>query len=160
MKFIQHHWFGIITGLFVFLCFSLFILVLISPRQDLQKRGFIPCTEIMAENIISCEENKFTCVLSAVLKNSWCDIKVIGQGISDWAKRKQPYPWSNYIFIPEIPVDDDFDDEAREEYLKNNPDFKLEMEQLKKLNKELENEEELQMQLKPEDKPKAENISQ
>ena len=149
MNFIRRYWFGLVTGLLVFLCFVLFILVLISPRQDAQKRGFIPCTENMAEEIMACENNKVLCLLKAVLANSWCDIKVIGQGMSDWAKGNQPYPWSNYIFVPKIVQNEDV-----AEYLKNNPNIKAEMEQLKKLNEELENEENQEVQINAEDKPR------
>ncbi|MBE6453101.1 MAG: hypothetical protein E7012_06410 [Alphaproteobacteria bacterium] len=153
MNFIRRYWFGLITGLLVFLCLVIFVLVLISPRQDAQKRGFIPCTEIMAEKIVSCQDNKVICLLGAVLTNTWCDIKVIGQGMADWAHGQQPYPWSNYIFIPEIVEEPDLNDPLKAEYLKNNPNIKDEMEQLKKLNEELENEERQDMQIGTEDKP-------
>ncbi|MFR8205278.1 MAG: hypothetical protein ACLU99_02275 [Alphaproteobacteria bacterium] len=53
---------------------------------------------------------------------------------------KQPAPWSNYIFIPELPEDENFDNAARAEYFKTNPDIAVEMQDLKQLNKELENE--------------------
>ena len=52
MRFIRHHWFGMITGLIIFAFFSLFILILLSPRQDMLRRGFIPCTEEFVEEII------------------------------------------------------------------------------------------------------------
>ena len=153
MNFIRRYWFGLSTGLMIFLCFVLFVLVLLAPRQDIKKRGFIPCTEAMADKIISCEKNKVMCLLGAVLTNSWCDVKVVYQGLENWVNGTQSRPWSNYIFTPELPIDEDFNDEARAEYLKNNPDMRTEMEQLKKLREELEYAEELQMQVKPEDKP-------
>ena len=140
MNFIKTHWFGLVTGIIIFFFFILFILVLLSPRQDNLRRGFIPCTEIMAENLLSCEENKFFCLIKSVVKNSWCDIKVVGKGIKLWAKGEQPAPWSNYIFTPELSSDAEYDEEAKTEYHKNNSDVKQEMQKLKKLNEELENE--------------------
>lgn len=55
-------------------------------------------------------------------------------------RQSQPAPWSNYIFIPELPEDENFDNAARAEYFKTNPDIAVEMQDLKQLNKELENE--------------------
>ena len=160
MNFIRRYWFGISTGLIIFLCSLLFILVLIAPRQDTLKRGFIPCTEAMAEQIMTCDENKIVCVLNAVLVNSWCDVKVIYQGVEDWINGKQETPWNNYIFIPELPEDENFNNEARAEYLKNNPDMATEMKQLKKLSEDLEYEEKLQLQPKPEDLPQQRDIAE
>ena len=99
MNFIRQYWFGLITGTFVFVFLALFILILLSPRQDIQKRGFIPCTEMMADNMLSCEGKVF-CLLSAIVKNSWCDMKVVGRGMASWVKGEQRTPWENYIFIP------------------------------------------------------------
>lgn len=139
MTFIKNHWFGLITGLIIFCFLCLFILVLISPRQDEDKRGFIPCTEAMADKMLACpEEGKAFCMLKAVLGNSWCDAKVIGRGVKNWVTGKQSAPWSNYIFIPRVPVDQE--DEHLQEYYKNNPNIGAEMQELKELNKELENE--------------------
>lgn len=79
-------------------------------------------------------------MLKAVLGNSWCDAKVVAGGAKAWVSGKQPAPWSNYIFIPELPEDENFDNAARAEYFKTNPDIAVEMQDLKQLNKELENE--------------------
>ncbi|MBE6445090.1 MAG: hypothetical protein E7019_03400 [Alphaproteobacteria bacterium] len=152
MRFIRHHWFGMITGLIIFAFFSLFILILLSPRQDMLRRGFIPCTEEFVEEIVICKKNKVWCLLKSSAKNSWCDFKVVGYGIAKWVKGEQNYPWSNYIFIPQLPEDEDFNEEARAEYLKNNANFSIEMEELKKINKELEDESN-QQEPKSEDKP-------
>lgn len=140
MNFIKTHWFGLLTGAVIFVFFVMFILILLSPRQDLQRRGFIPCTETMADALLECSDHKISCLVKAVVKNSACDLRVIGRGMKDWASGKQPAPWSNYIFIPELPPQDSFDEEARAEYLKKNPNTKQEMLELKKLNEELENE--------------------
>lgn len=152
MTWIKTHWFGLITGIFIFVCLILFILVLLSPRQDEQKRGFIPCTEMMAETMLDCN-NGVGCMLKAVLSNSWCDAKVIGCGLKNWATGKQSAPWSNYIFIPVLPPEESFDDIAREEYLKNNPAFAEEMKQLQQLSEEIENETAMPAEVSPGEHP-------
>lgn len=152
MQFIRQHWFGLITGIILFCFFVLFILVLLSPRQDEKKRGFIPCTETMAEQMLNCENRKFSCMLSAIIKNTWCDIKVVGFGIGQWARGRQNAPWSNYIFIPEHPIDENFDEAALTEYLQNNPPPQLEMRELQQLNEELEHEPD-QLQPEPAEQP-------
>lgn len=138
MDYIKQHWFGIITGIVILGFLLLFVLVLLSPRQDIQKRGFIPCTEAMAAKMLDCQENKVSCMLGAIVANSWCDTKVIGQGMMTWAKGQQKFPWSNYIFVPES-VGIDNDDEHLQEFYQSNPNLNQEMQNLKKLNEELEN---------------------
>ena len=140
MNFIKTHWFGLLTGTVIFFFLILFVLILLSPRQDARRRGFIPCTENMAEELLNCEENKFFCLFKVIVKNSWCDIKVVGRGIGAWISGEQSAPWSNYIFIPELPEAAEYEEEARAEYHKNNPDVKKEMLKLKELNKEVEHE--------------------
>ena len=153
MDFINKHWFGLLTGCIIFIFGVLFTLVLLSPRQDAQRRGFIPCTEAMAEKMLSCEKNKVFCLLSAVVQNTWCDIKVVGAGMQKWAKGQQTTPWENYIFVPEIPSDEFFNEEARAEYLSKTPDIKAEMRRLHELNKELENAEDKENEISPEQHP-------
>ncbi len=153
MYFIKYHWFGLLTGLVIFFFMGLFILVLLSPRADEQKRGFIPCTENMAEQILACENNKIICLLKAVVGNSWCDAKVVGRGIKKWIFGEQKAPWSNYIFIPELPSNHFFDSEAGAEYLKQHPNTKAEMQKLQKLNEELENAEESELQITADQQP-------
>ena len=92
-------------------------------------------------------------MLSATVKNSWCDMKVVGRGFNNWIRGKQSAPWSNYIFEPELPEDEYFDNEARAEYFKHTPDIAAEMQNLKKLSEELEDETNKENELKPEDKP-------
>lgn len=141
MTFIRTHWFGLITGSAIFVFLMLFILVLLSPRQDKLKRGFIPCTEMLAEELSVCmEQKRVACLLGSVMKNSWCQLKTVGRGIKLWVYGQQSAPWSNYIFIPEQTEEADFPTEERTEYLKNNPGFFEEMQNLKQSYKELENE--------------------
>lgn len=152
MKFIQKHWFGMLIGFMVLVFCILFILVMLSPRQDMQKRGFIPCTEAMAEQLLSCE-NKVFCSLSAIIQNSWCDMKVVGRGVRDWAKGQQATPWENYIYTPEFPTDEFFDEQARAAYLSKTPDIEAEMQRLHELNKELEDAEYKEPEITPEQQP-------
>ncbi len=139
MTFIKNHWFGLLLSLVVGFFMLVFALVLFSPREDLHSRGFIPCTEEMAYNMLGCNENKAWCMLKEVVKNTFCDIGVIVDGVAAWHKGEQPRPWSNYFFTPELPVDEQMEDELVQEYYENNPDLAGEMNRLKKLNKELEN---------------------
>ena len=84
---------------------------------------------------------KIGCSIKAISENTWCNIKVIAEGITLWLDNKQPKPWSNYIFEPEVEESSFFDKEAIEEYLKNNPNVKKEMMRLDELRKGLEDEE-------------------
>ena len=149
MTFLRNHWFGLLIGTVTFVFMILFVLILLSPRQDARRRGFIPCTETMAEKLLSCSGNKLGCLFSAITANSWCDIKVVGRGLSGWISGKQRTPWSNYIFVPEISADAFFDENARKAYLKISPDIRSEMRQLQKLNEELENAENNEQQVDP-----------
>lgn len=138
MNFIKHHWFGIIISLFVTAFMLVFVLVLISPRQDLQKRGFIPCTETMANELFACQDNKVFCMVKTILQNSWCDTKVIGDGLKLWANGEQKTPWANYIFTPEL-AEPEIVDEGLAEFYDQTPDVEGSMNDLKKLNTKLEN---------------------
>lgn len=59
MGFVRQHWFGFIVTLVLLLSALLFLIVLFSPRQDNQKRGFIPCTETMAAALYDCRGRQF-----------------------------------------------------------------------------------------------------
>ena len=99
---IRYYWFGIFISAIIFISVSFFLIILLSPKQDAQKRGFIPCTEQLAQNLYACaQDKKYSCLVKEILKNSWCDVKVIGQGFSNWLAGRQPAPWSNYFFTPE-----------------------------------------------------------
>ena len=152
MNFIRRYWFGLTLSVIVFIFCILFSLVLLSPRQDMQKRGFIPCTEAMAKQLLSCENEVF-CSLSVIIQNSWCDIKVVGRGVKNWARGQQETPWGNYIFTPKLPTDELFDEDARIEYLKQTPDIEAEMQRLHELNKELEDAEYKEPEITPEQQP-------
>lgn len=145
LKFFKEHWFGLLLGLFVLLYVTMILIVVSSPRQDKQNRGFIPCTKIMLDEIINCkDDDQYMCIGESILKNSACDAGVIINGFKDWTKGKQSRPWSNYFFTPELetPLDDPELDEELKEFYEQNPDVHLQMEQLnsdyEKLNKDME----------------------
>lgn len=140
MNFIKRYWFAGLLVAIVCCFFVLFLLLIISPKQDEKGRGFIKCTEQMIDDLYDCNR-KVWCSIKAITNNTICDFKVIGEGVELWLDNKQPAPWSNYIFEPEISENNFFDEEARKEYLKNNPNIKTEMMRLDKLRKDLENEE-------------------
>ena len=132
---VSHYMFKTIVTLFVVLFFAFFIIVMSSPRQDLQKRGFIQCTEIMAAELHVCQ-SKAWCSIKSILKNSFCDSKVITKGFGDWLKGEQKTPWANYIFEAEI--EENFE-EALKQFYEENPNVVEEMQKLKESHKELEN---------------------
>lgn len=131
MNKLQQHWFNILIALILFFSICFFTIIAFSPRVDAQKRGFIPCTEALSEQIENCNTQIF-CSLKAILKNSWCDAKVIGQGMKDWLKGTQPTPWSNYMFIPELY------DTTDDEFYQENPDYIQDFTQTKKQGIQLE----------------------
>ncbi|MBR1949203.1 MAG: hypothetical protein IKA30_05370 [Alphaproteobacteria bacterium] len=140
MNFIKRYWFGGLLA-FIVCCFCLlFVLLIISPKQDAKNRGFVKCTQQMIDDVGNCNK-AFLCSVKAIGNNTLCDVKVVTEGFKLWLDNQQPYPWSNYIFEPEIEKNPFYDDEGRDEYLKNNPNIKKEMIKLEKLRKELENEE-------------------
>lgn len=141
MQFIKTHWFGLFVSLITFMFLSVFAVVLIAPHQDEQKRGFVPCTEKMAEELHECRGQNF-CALESVINNTMCNMKVIGQGVKMWVTGEQSLPWSNYLFEPEIKkpsaTEDVETDESLEEYYRSSPDISLEMSELYKKNQQLE----------------------
>lgn len=103
LNYIKYYWFGFLIGTIIFISVSFFLIIMLSPKQDLEKRGFIPCTEQLAQNLYLCtQKEKYSCVVKEILKNSLCDGKVIVQGFSDWWNGKQSTPWANYFFTPKL----------------------------------------------------------
>ena len=64
--------------------------------------------------------------------------KVIGRGVSLWVEGKQKTPWANYIFEPELQVDEYPDDEILQEFYDNNPDMEFDLHKLNNLSRELD----------------------
>ncbi len=147
----RRYWFGGLITLIIAFGVIFSALILISPRQDNQNRGFIPCTQKMAQGMMSCpQQGKMLCFSGHILRNTWCDVQVIGKGIKLWIKGEQPTPWSNYIFTPDLrPLDEDgevINDEELQKYYQENPNMQEDMNKLinlhHKLNEELDNEKE------------------
>lgn len=113
--------------------------VALSPREDKLNRGFIPCTEKLAENISSCAGGLW-CTTKAVIRNSICDAEIIFKGFALWTKGQQDTPWSNYIFIPDLSHKKDFSDVNSELFYNENPNYLQDFEKLKQTNKKLEEE--------------------
>ncbi len=132
LKFIKIHWFGLIVSTIFALSIAIIIIVLISPHQNEQNKGFSPCTQQMITDINECNK-KNTCVLKSLLKNNLCNIKIIGSGISLWLGGKQETPWDNYLFEEKKPqISPELQD-----FYKQNPDINQQMIELKKLNKKI-----------------------
>ena len=82
-------------------------MLMLSPKQDLQKRGFIPCTEQFVLNVSDCTRGEMICPLKYLWQDTACNTKVIFEGFGAWVKGKQPTPWSNYLFEPELSAEAD-----------------------------------------------------
>lgn len=139
LAFLKYYWFGLLMSFILLMGFMLFLLILVSPKHDMQKRGFIPCTETLVQNLQTCpKDNKYSCGIKHVLANSWCNIKVIGKGWQYWWQGKQTTPWANYIFEPEILKTTDENDEFYAEYKEKGITPELDMQNLIKMSDELD----------------------
>lgn len=118
---------------------GLTIIVSLSPREDKQKRGFIPCTEQLADSISLCN-GSIWCTSKAIINNSICDTKIIISGVKLWINGKQKTPWSNYIFIPDLSHIDTPLYEETEIFYKENPNYLQDFEELKQTHNDLEEE--------------------
>ena len=136
MNFWRNHWFGLLVSVFMGLYVIVFLLVLMAPKQDAEQRGFVKCSAAMYENLQQCSSSK-ACMLKEVLRNSWCDVKVVAEGIKLWAQGAQATPWENYFFQP-LSTKPQMTPEALEYYKQNQAEFAASMAKLKKLNAELE----------------------
>lgn len=139
MNFIKYYWFNILIALIIIFGMVMTLIVAFSPREDNLKRGFIPCTEELADNILSCGGSLW-CATKAVIKNSMCDADVIFNGFTLWIKGQQKTPWSNYIFTPDLSHKKDLSDTNSEIFYQENPNYLQDFEELKQTNKKLEEE--------------------
>ena len=137
MNFIKYHWFNLLIALIIIFVMGFTILIALSPREDLQNRGFIPCTQELADTITSCQGNMW-CSTKAIIKNSACDAKVIGDGIKLWIAGKQKTPWSNYIFTPDLTPTDDILQKNTELFYQENPNFLEDFAKVKQEHQKLE----------------------
>ncbi len=143
MSWIKRNWFAALVFLVAALFMLSVVLVLIAPKQDTKLRGFVKCSKELADNLETCN-GALWCSAKTVFSASGCDAKVIADGVLQWLDDKQDYPWSNYIFKPELPENTFVDEKARTEYLEKYPNTKQEMNNLHKLREEIENEQNLQ----------------
>ena len=137
-NFIKKYWFVIIISLFIFLYLTVFFSVMFSPKEDKFDRGFIKCTKETATSIISNKNKSSFKLAGIIIENTYCDIKVMAKGLSDWFKGKQKYPWSNYLFEPVIEEPEKNSDEELLNFYEENPDLEKEMEVLNAKRQELE----------------------
>ena len=145
MRFIKHHWFGILLSILLLAYLSLFILVMVSPREDLERRGFLKCTDDFVIKAKRCQNAK-RCLIGALLGNNLCYAEVVKDGMEAWVEGSQETPWENYLFDPKLSPKD----EGLQEFYEANPDLLYDMEELKRLNEELENGQEQPAALEPE----------
>ena len=106
------------------LCFGtiyLTTMMYLSPRRDIQRRGFIPCTEQLVFDLQTCNAGSLGCPFKFLVRDTGCNIGVVYTGAVAWIKGRQPTPWANYLFEPEVYADDALTEdmptvaEAREE---------------------------------------------
>jgi len=136
LKFIKYHWFGLFISIIIGLLLVQFTLVLISPHHDAKQRGFSICTQEMSDQIAFCDSQNW-CILKSIIKNTFCDTKIIITGAKNWISGQQPRPWSNYIFVPVLSQTEEPDQDL-EEYYQSQPDLAQQIEQLKQKNQQLE----------------------
>ncbi len=137
--FLKNYWFGLLMSFVLLMGFLFFLLIMLSPRYDAQKRGFIPCTENLVQNLAQCAPTeKYTCGIKHILANTWCDIKVIATGWKNWGQGKQATPWSNYIFEPEPITPIDENDEFYADYKARGLTARQDMQNLIKMGEALD----------------------
>ena len=137
MHFIKRHWFNFLMVLLIICGISLTLLIAFSPKEDAQNRGFIPCTQKLANRVVLCNGHLW-CTTKAVIQNGWCDAKVIGQGIKLWINREQSAPWSNYYFTPDLSHVQNALNEHSELFYQENPNYIEDFEKLKQEHQKLE----------------------
>ena len=139
LNFIKIHWFGLILSVVAVFYTAVFVMVFLSPRQDELKRGFIPCTEILVQDMFDCN-GKAWCMSKAIVKNTGCDTKIVLEGLGDWVKGKQSTRWANYLFEPRMDKENNQDEKhpELEEFYRDNRDIKADMEKLNRQWQELE----------------------
>ncbi len=125
------NWFNVLIGLIIIISMGITLIITFAPREDKFKRGFIRCTNELAEKVNACN-GKFWCAGKAILANTKCDSKVIIEGVKLWIDGKQPAPWSNYYFKPDLSHLQNILNENAELFYEENPDYIKDFETLKK----------------------------
>ena len=141
-KTLKKHWFLIVCSLIFGLYFAFLGLVFFAPHQDARSRGFVKCTTQMMQQLPLCQKSKIWCTFKIVIKNNYCDFKVVKEGFVLWLDGYEPKPWSYYYFTPtshEPPV---LENGALKEYYQTHQNIVQEMEDLNQKAIELEKQQE------------------
>ncbi|MBR6355815.1 MAG: hypothetical protein IKR92_03065 [Alphaproteobacteria bacterium] len=101
-------------GVLFFGVVYLTVVMYLSPRQDMQERGFIPCTKQLVIALQDCPTGKLGCPFKLLAEDMACNIGVVGTGAANWVKGKQPTPWANYLFEPQLSEADDVSAENKQ----------------------------------------------
>ncbi len=136
MKFVIKHWFGFFVSIVALFCILIFVLVLASPKQDAQKRGFVICTEGFVEDARGCA-GAYGCLIKYVFVHGYCNASVVLGGAKNWVLGKQETPWSNYMFNPEYLENEEIDEELQQFYHEN-PNLTEQMNVFRNKSKELD----------------------
>lgn len=132
LKFLKYHWFGLIISVIGLCYLAVFLLVLFAPKQDKLNRGFIPCTKSLVQEMFACTDNKAWCMSKSIVKNTWCDTKVIAHGVAAWINGSQDTPWANYYFAAEPETEQNNEEISPElqQFYDENPNIAEQMETL------------------------------
>lgn len=95
----QYLYYIVLSALLGFVIY-LTAMLYISPRQDAQERGFIPCTKELVYELSGCERGKLGCAAKHLWRDMKCNVGVIYAGAKMWIKGEQTTPWANYLFEP------------------------------------------------------------
>lgn len=138
MNFIKRNFFGFLIAMIIISSGTLFVAMIISPKEDLQKRGFIPCTEKFVQQASACENSK-TCLVGGIFEHMVCGFEVLGEGFSKWIDGEQKTPWENYIFSPivEVKNNEHMNQEGIDDLYRENPNIVEDMIQTQKLHEEM-----------------------
>lgn len=136
MRFIKEHWFGLIISLISLVYILMFSFVMLSPKHDPAGKGFNKCARQTYEAMQNCQKSTW-CLLKEVVKNSFCNLEVMGQGVTLWLAGEQPTPWSNYLYKVELP--EEISPELKQFY-QENPNLEQQMYKLKQKQQQLEKE--------------------
>lgn len=138
LNFIKKYWFMGIIVLFIFLYLIVFLSVVFSPKEDKFDRGFIRCTKEMATQIVNNKNQSSFNLVSIIIENTYCDVKVMLKGFSNWIDGEQEYPWSNYFYEPMVEEKVEIQDEELSKFYEENPEILKDMETLNLKRQELE----------------------
>lgn len=99
------------TFLAALIAFTIYLIAVlsVSPKNDAQNRGFIPCTKELVVQVSECGRGSLWCMAKGIWQDTKCNVKVVASGVKMWMWREQPTPWANYLFVPsaEAELDED-----------------------------------------------------